>query len=140
MLPQRQLTLVPQITDDGWKPPSRIMYESVAACERKGSNGEEWARRHMMAWEFGDASRDPGMKRMEAIVRDNIIAWARYGEQHRMLYHSNIGDDGVLGVAFKSMGMALRYMLNGETGRLDCGTLDKLILDIAEACGVDLEE
>ena len=137
--PQRQLSIVPP-ADDSWNPPSRIMYESVAASERKSAEGHGWAIRHFMAWEFGDASSGQGEKRMEAIIRDSIIAWARYGEQHWVLYHSHIGKDGVLGVAFKAMGNALRDMLNGNTGRLDCGTLDKLILDIAKACDVDLEE
>lgn len=139
-LPQRQLRLVPAVADDGWKPPSLIMYESVAHCEKLGSEGQEWARRHLMAWEFGNASADHGPKRTEAIIRDQIIAWARYGEQHRMVYRQDIGKDGVLGIGFKAIGQAIRILLQGQTGRLDQGTLDKLVLNIAESCGVNLEE
>jgi len=46
-----------------------------------------------------------------------------YAEQYAEAYETPIGDDGVLGPAFLRMAKAFVCLLDGETGRLDCGTL-----------------
>ena len=66
-----------------------------------------------------------------------LRGWAEYADQHARRYESKIGDDGVLGPAWESIGDAMRGLLNGETGRLDCGTLDGFILDTMRANGVE---
>jgi len=47
----------------------------------------------------------------------------RYAEYHKDRYETPIGADGVLGPAFLDMAKAFIRLLDGETGRLDCGTL-----------------
>ena len=135
---KRTLSLVPAVLS--WRSPSAIVLECLETLTQKAYAGEGWARQHMLAWEKSDASNDSGKRRMEGLIRDGIMAWARYGEEHHMQYGSDIGDDGVLGPAWKAWGSGLRDLLNGETGRLDCGTLDGLFLNIAAACGASLEE
>lgn len=125
-----------------WVKPSTIIAATQAALILRGqtSGNNDWCRRHATAWELaGTMHQSTTSMRREAALRDLIVGWARMAELHRMDYGSLIGADGVLGVAWKGIGISLRIMLNGDLGRFDGGTLDKLILEIAEATGVDLE-
>lgn len=54
--------------------------------------------------------------------------WEMYAVEHAKRFESPIGEDYVLGAEWQAMGEAIRGLLNGETGRLDCGTLDGYIL------------
>jgi hypothetical protein len=55
--------------------------------------------------------------------------WEMYAAEHRSRWEAPIGEDYVLGPAWQRQGEAIRELLNGETGALDCGTLDAFILD-----------
>jgi hypothetical protein len=65
--------------------------------------------------------------------------WRAYAQAHRYAYKSPIGDDYVLRVPWQAIGLSLLAMLNGETGRLDCGSMDKVIRQILaqEGCPAD---
>lgn len=78
-------------------------------------------------------------KDFETAIVEMLKGWAKYAEDHKARYEAPIGDDGVLGAYWESMGDALRGLLNGETGRLDCGTLDGFILDTMRFHGVDVD-
>lgn len=73
-----------------------------------------------------------------------IVAFCRalndYARTHLLRYGSPIGEDGVLGQDWEVMARALIGLLNGETGRLDCGTLDKAIRAMAKDAEVNLDE
>lgn len=58
-----------------------------------------------------------------------IGAWCDYARNHEARFGSKIGDDYVLGPAWARWGFALRDLLNGDCGRLDCGTLDTILHD-----------
>ena len=45
------------------------------------------------------------------------------------MHGSPIGEDGVLGEYWAEWGKALRGLLNGDCGRLDCGSLDTVLVD-----------
>jgi len=62
-----------------------------------------------------------------------IKSWLAYADWHKGRHQSKIGDDGVLGMEWARIGCALRGLLNGECGRLDCGTLDHVIVSALEA-------
>lgn len=64
-----------------------------------------------------------------------LRGWALYADRHRAAYGSKVGDDGVLGEEWEAIGRGIRGLLNGETGRLDCGTLDAFIVDTLESEG-----
>ena len=64
-------------------------------------------------------------------------AWETYGRQHELRFESSIGDDSVLGPAWEQIGESLLTLLNGECGRLDCGTLDEMIRGTLHAEGFD---
>lgn len=87
----------------------------------QGPNMGGWRDRHIAA-----VNAPRGVERpMVAALR----AWCEYADLHAKRFESDIGDDGVLGPAWEKWGRGLRLLLNGETGRLDCGTLDAIILD-----------
>jgi hypothetical protein len=73
-----------------------------------------------------------------AVVR-LLDGWEAYAKSHKSRYESLIGSDYVLGPAWQRVGEGIRALLNGETGRLDCGTLDAFILDTLSENGVDTE-
>jgi hypothetical protein len=59
-------------------------------------------------------------------------AWACYADAYAKEFgDSKIGDDGVLGDAWAKIGSGIIDLLNGPTGKLDCGTLDSIIREIA---------
>lgn len=78
----------------------------------------------------------PGFER--ALVR-MLRGWLEYAEVYEGRYESRIGDDGILGPEWEAIGEALRGLLNGEAGRLDCGTIDSIILDAMRDAGVDVD-
>lgn len=66
-----------------------------------------------------------------------IADWCGYAAAHAERFDSPIGDDYVLGPAWAQWGASLRTLLNGETGELDCGTLDSILVDNLTEQGFD---
>ncbi len=56
-----------------------------------------------------------------------LVGWLAYARVHQDRHENAVGNDGFLGDHWEALGRAILGLLNGETGRLDCGTLDKLI-------------
>lgn len=56
-----------------------------------------------------------------------LKGWLEYADTHANRNEGSIGEDYVLGPEWETIGRSLVSLLNGETGRLDCGTLDSLI-------------
>lgn len=90
-----------------------------------GDDATGWQQRHMHA-----LMRPTGPERA---VIGLLAGWATYADQHRAHYGSGIGADGVLGPQWMAIGEAIRGLLNGECGRLDCGTLDAFICNTLRA-------
>lgn len=65
------------------------------------------------------------------------MALEQYQIWHSRTYGSRIGDDGILGPAWADMVRSFRTLLNGQTGRLDCGTLDSWAVDALKVEGFD---
>ena len=96
-----------------------------------------WQNRHKAAIRralAGTYPREPG----DTIVR-GIRAWLEYATAHAARFQSKIGEDYFLGPAWATWGAALRVLLNGETGNLDCGTLDTILHDNLAEQGYDPE-
>ncbi len=64
-----------------------------------------------------------------------LAGWAEYAKNHKERYASTIGDDYVLGPAWAEAGFAIKRLLDGETGGLDCGSLSRNIVSAIEEQG-----
>ena len=64
-----------------------------------------------------------------------LRGWLAYADEVKARYDSGIGDDGVLGPEWEDIGHAIHGLLNGDTGRLDCGALSTLIHSVLAAEG-----
>ena len=69
-----------------------------------------------------------------------VDAWCEYASAHARRFESPIGEDYVLGPAWARWGFAIRELLNGETGNLDCGTLDTILCRNLEEQGFDPDQ
>lgn len=97
----------------------------------RAATGYGYAVRHNEAIDWPKGFETPIVKMLHF--------WAMYAVEHQKRYESPIGEDYVLGVDWKDMGLALRGLLNGETGRLDCGTLDGFILETMRENGIETD-
>jgi hypothetical protein len=84
-------------------------------------NMNGWQERHLAAVK-APAGPEIGLVSL-------IDGWTEYANYHAARYETPIGNDTVLGPEWAAIGMAIRGLLNGESGRLDCGVLDGFILD-----------
>lgn len=94
-------------------------------------NNGGWKTRHLAAINAPQGSETP--------IVTLLSGWLQYAKVYKQRYESTIGEDYVLGPAWQDTGKALLIMLNGECGRLDCGTLDSLIRMTFTANGYDEE-
>ena len=92
----------------------------------KYSNASGWVDQHMQAVSQPRAG-------LEKTFIEMLSGWLGYADAHSQEYSSSIGEDGVLGAQWAQIGAALRSLLNGDMGRLDCGTLDSLIAKTLES-------
>ncbi len=93
------------------------------------SNMGGWQQRHREALRYPTTAEQP--------IINMLAGWVGYATAHASRYQSSIGDDGVLGPAWAEVGSAIRRLLNGDCGRLDCGTLDHIISENLTRCGFD---
>lgn len=76
----------------------------------------------------------------EQAIKQLIVGYALLADSHRTEPDdAPIGRCGFFGEHARDMIRALLAMLTTDTGRYDCGTLDRLIRKMAEASGVELE-
>lgn len=64
-----------------------------------------------------------------------LAAWEEYADAHQDRFGDGIGDDYVLGPYWANVGLAIKRLLDGETGGLDCGSIDRRVSEQIEAAG-----
>ena len=101
----------------------------------KGPTRNESGQLTVAAHEHCRAILTPGG--FSGAIGDLLTGLALYADTYRDRYHSPVGHDGVLGPAWEQIALGIRALLNGETGGLDCGSLDSNILDLLKENGVD---
>ena len=117
------------------------MQTNTGTANRKMPNTNGWADRHDAAWGLQGpdchARKSEGNAPflMEQAITAMAKGWALYAETHALRFGDKISEDYVLGPEWLQAGKAIRALLNGETGRLDCGTVDSFILDAIHAAG-----
>ncbi len=96
-------------------------------CEESSSKG----RRNSAETVLGFSTDGP----FDTPIGKMLVALAKYADDHHEAYGSPIADDYILGVNWLDCLRGVRAMLNGETGRLDCGDVDSAILAMYEQAG-----
>lgn len=66
---------------------------------------------------------------LEQAIAHMVKGWELYAEAHRVRFGTSIGNDYFFRPHWLAIGQGLLAMLNGETGRLHCGLVDRLIRD-----------
>jgi hypothetical protein len=91
-----------------------------------------WAKVHNAACDR------PGRKEKPIVMACHALRL--YAERHREAYGIAVCEDGVIGPAWLAMVRGVRVLLNGETGSLDCGTIDAYLCDLAAENGHEGEQ
>ena len=94
----------------------------------------------MDAWKIRHHTAMINPKDMEIPIVHIFQAIKQYAYYHKCRYESTIGEDYFLGPAWLCMVKSLRTLLNGDCGRLDCGTIDGQLIDMAKDAGFDTKE
>jgi hypothetical protein len=89
--------------------------------------GGSWQGRH------NDAITMP--RGFESPIVAIFGALESYARQHARRFESSIAEDSYLGPVWFTMARALLDLLNGETGGLDCGTIDGAVRKLAVELG-----
>lgn len=120
--------------------------QNLGTANRKMPNTGSWQDRHDAAWNM--QTPDCHVRKIERnapfLVEQAITSmakgWALYAETHALRFGDKISEDYILGAEWLKAGKAIRALLNGETGRLDCGTVDGFILAAVETAGFTEED
>lgn len=75
-------------------------------------------------------SPEPGF---ELAIVGMLKSLAQYADAHRARYGDTIRTDRIIGEYWQMLGEAVLGLLNGETGRLDCGALDGFIRGLIDS-------
>jgi hypothetical protein len=112
-------------------------------ANRQMPNTGGWQDRHDTAWKM--QRPDCHLRVIEGnapfLAEQSVVAmlkgWQTYAAAHLVQHGSKISEDYFLGPQWLAIGKGLRTLLNGETGRLDGGTVDGFILDTTKEAGFD---
>ena len=104
--------------------------ESLDEVMEKETAGNKWGALHVRAFQA------PVRKEARALVH-LVTGLALYADAHESAYESGIGEDGVLGECWEDIAQGIRGLLNGETGGLDAGTLEKLLVRMLNSEGFE---
>lgn len=121
---------------DAWD----LIERSLRKTAPKRFKENQWGHRHTVGFKNHFVPTHEHQPLHEAGIVHLIRGWAEYADAHFHRFESTIGEDSVLGEEWAQIGSALRGLLNGELGRLDGGTLDGLILEIATHNDINLED
>ena len=95
--------------------------------------GQQYLARHH------EALQNP--RRIERAIVALRAGLLEYGLQYGETFEGcEVGGDGVLGEAWLDMARGYLALLNGPTGRLDCGTLDGEVRNWARKFGLGEKE
>ncbi len=102
------------------------------ACEESASKG----RRNSAETVLGYSTSGE----FDSAIGLMLRALAAYADDHLKRFESPIADDYILGADWRRSLSAVRALLNGDTGRLDCGDVDRAILAMFKAAGFEGDE
>jgi len=65
-----------------------------------------------------------------------LRGWEAYAEAYQDTYDGQIGEDGVIGPYWAHVGLAIKRLLDGDTGGLDAGSIAANILVAIQEQGI----
>ena len=77
--------------------------------------------------------------RFEIPISGFLKAIQDYASLYEERFEGVIGNDGVLGDGLKDIIQGLRTLLNGDCGRIDCGTIDSKLCELAERNSIEID-
>ena len=89
---------------------------------------------------MNEDNRKVAKQNMALALEQIDMSLRRYAVAHYQLYDALIGHDVVLGEEWLKVASGLLGLLNGETGKIDCGKLDGSIRQLAEDCGFNPDD
>jgi hypothetical protein len=101
---------------------------------KHGTQLTNWYARHCAAWRYPATPAEKGIRHLIHGFAFLVDQAACDSDGETLL-----GNDGYFHEHAKDMVLAMLAYLNFECGRFDCGSLDKLIRQLAAAAGVELE-
>lgn len=72
-------------------------------------------------------------------LADMLRGWERYAEAHQDRYGEHIGNDHIIGDYWAEVGLAIKRLLDGETGGLDCGSIAQNITNAIAEVGIQTD-
>ena len=109
---------------------TRKIFQFVGPTKNSDGETSVKAYQHQRAAELGETN-DAGRSLMKMLA-----GWEDYTEAYEKRYEGPIGDDGVIGRYWAETGLAIKRLLDGETGGLDCGSIASNITASIEAQGM----
>jgi hypothetical protein len=90
-------------------------------------NRMSWEERHIQSTHWHPVAR-------------LLDAWVDYAVGHERRYHSKLAEDYILGKEWKTIGLALIDLLNGDLGDMDAGSLWSTIAHNLKEAGFHIPE
>ena len=109
-------------------PAEKALQKHMTRSIRKATSGDLQLARFV--------SEASNVKTFSGWTLSILIGAAIYADEHLKRYGSNLGEDQVLGEAFRELLTGVHGLLNGETGGADCGTISHMIDAVLEAAGL----
>lgn len=108
-----------------------LIEKSLEKTQGKSFKGNSWGARHHACWRRGVGTA--------GAIANLVTSAAAYADEYARHFEGKIGDDGVLGDEWGRILRGIIGLLDGESGNLDCGTVDSLLREMARSQGYDKE-
>lgn len=103
------------------------LFRLVSKASGMANGNFAWASRHVAAFESPRFGERPIVGLFKFL--------ADYADHHESTFGRPVGEDGVLGAEWLRILKSARQLLNGELGRLDGGSLDRLAYQLGNVAG-----
>lgn len=102
------------------------------ACEESAARGRQTSAETVLGYSTSGG--------FDTAIGQMLRALALYADSHLARFESPITQNYYIGPEWRRSLSAVRALLNGETGSLDCGDVDHAILVMFKAAGFEGEE
>lgn len=72
-------------------------------------------------------------------LRKLLDGWQQYAQAHESRFEDTIGNDYVIGPYWADVGLAIKRLLDGDTGGIDAGSVAHNIVEMIHAQGIETD-